>query len=583
VNRRLANGCTGALIAAVIPVGFAGWAAFVNPWFMDELGSYLLFMVAPWLALGGFFGALVRGGGDWKARSHLLAFLGLMGLMLGTYFRPTPGAVSTKLLIFGVDGATWDVFDGLSLPAFESVKKNGAWGVLRSSEPMFSPLLWTSMAPGEVPDQHGIHGFRTQATDCRSGRFWDVASDKGWSVGLYKWLVTWPPAPLSAGGFVVPSWLAGQPDTWPTELSFIKEIELSRRLKRKRVEQVRPTWRLVLSGVRHGLRWSSLRKGAAWMVRERLTDVVPAERAWHLQLLRVWMDRDVFVAQLHRHEPGLATFTTYATDALAHTHWELMEACNDGGDCPPWGRAVPDAYQQADVVLGEIVALLGDDAHVLVVSDHGFRAFSEEDRGRNFVPTTERLRERIRAEVGPVDVARLGHKLTVSFDAEVVSETALVGWLDALTQASTGNSFYRWEAIPNGVGALGLTLRDERMDAQRLASDAVGGEPISNYASLTAPYTGEHDMDGIVLAAGPAVPLGVLESDASLLDVAPTALGLLGLPASKEMTGRVLWGDELPRVDSYDHLSPAEAASSKRPDVQADVNTEQLRALGYIE
>ena len=65
-------------------------------------------------------------------------------------------------------------------------------------------------------------------------------------MGTYKWLVTWPPK-LSAGGFQVPAWLAPEPDTVPESLSFVKEIELSRRLKRQRVVAVRPSWRLVLS------------------------------------------------------------------------------------------------------------------------------------------------------------------------------------------------------------------------------------------------------------------------------------------------------------------------------------------------
>ena len=59
---------------------------------------------------------------------------------------------------------------------------------------------------------------------------------------------------------------------------------------------------------------------------------------------------DVFITQMHRHDPELLTFTTYATDALGHTHFDEMVS---GG---PLADALPSVYRQADAILGEVLA-----------------------------------------------------------------------------------------------------------------------------------------------------------------------------------------------------------------------------------
>ncbi len=562
----------------------AAWGAWTNPWFLDDAASFFFLAVLPPLVVGGALGAAVgrgRGGG---------ALLLVEALLIGAaWMRPKPGPVHPKLLVFGIDGATWNVADRLSLPALQGIQQRGSWTVLRSEEPMFSPLLWTTMATGEHPDQHGIRGFRTRSDQVRAARFWEVAADAGMAVGVYKWLVTWPPRSFASGGFVVPAWLAPTPETWPEEYRFIKELELARRLHRRKLANPRPAWRLALDGIPHGLRWSTLAQALVMQLSDAVHPLPPLARAWRLQLLRVWMDRDVFIAALHEREPAVATFTTYATDALGHTHWALMERCVPamGGhldaDCPSYARAVPDAYRQADAVLGEILAHVGEDTTVIVVSDHGFRAAEQADAGRAFAPLTERLRARIAAEVGPVDVARLGHKVVVTLQAEDrdAERAALETWLGGLVQGSTGAPFYRWEDLPDG--AVGLTLAVEEVDEDRLASDTVGGEPIARYVKLTERYTGEHDGAGIFAAAGPGVPARGEIPEAELVDVAPTLLALLGLPSGRDMPGRALFGERVPRVGSHDVLAHANQPGAAGEVGEDDVNTEALRAIGYIE
>ncbi len=574
----------GATIGALPATAFGAWAGWVNPWFHDDPVAFLLLALLPGAALGALVGALVgRGSGGGP-----LALIQI-SLLAGVMLRPRPIPVPLDLLVFGIDGATWSLADRLALPHLESLQSEGGRAVLNSADPMFSPLLWTTMATGKRPEDHGIRGFRTRSDLSDAARFWEIAGDR--SVGTWKWLVTWPPEPRDAGGFQVPAWLAPEPDTWPDSLSFVKEIELSRRLKRKRIGAVRPAWRLALAGVPEGLRFSTLLQAARWSLHERMNHPDPLERASTLQLLRVWIDRDVFITQLHRHRPSIATFTTYATDALGHTHWGLMADCTDlvpavgeGGGCPAWATAIPDAYQQADAVLGEILGDLQPGAAVMVVSDHGFRSMDASDSARYFAPLTERLRDRASEVVGPLDAARLGHKviLLLQGDDRETQRLALETWLGGLEQASTGAPFYRWEPLPDDPDSIGLTLSDERVDAERLATDTVGGEPLSDYVKLTEAYSGEHERAGMLIVRCGGVTAGSRLPDAELLDVTPTLLGIVGIPAALDMPGAALCGEAGPRVETYDHLAPTTrnpggAASSD------DVNTELLQQLGYIE
>ena len=100
---------------------------------------------------------------------------------------------------------------------------------------------------------------------------------------------------------------------------------------------------------------------------------------------------------------------------------------------------------------------------------------------------------------------------------------------------------------------------------------------------------GQHDHDGIFIAAGGPIRSGVSVS-ASVLDVTPTILALLGMPVADDMKGRVLKEilepDFLARhpvrtIASYEeHLKhePISTAGDEDPE-----RLEMLRSLGYIK
>lgn len=579
-RRRLSRGFVGGLLVGSAPgLLLAAWAVPQNPWFLDLPFVYLFWMV---LLPAVLLGLLARRIWPRPAGRERLLLLAPAQVALLAFLWPKPALDTPKLLVFGIDGATFDIIDPMiaagELPNIARVQREGARGVLRSMDPIFSPLVWTTMASGHTPDVHGVKGFHVHATDCKVPRFWDIAAAKGLRVGTYKWLATWPPRPVP--GFIVPAWLAPTPETFPSELSFVKELELQSRLKRKNVPGRRSTAALLTAGVPGGMRFSTLLESAAWKLRERLTHPDEDERNLALQRLRGHIDRDVFIHALHAYYPDLATFTWYGTDGLGHRFWAAQQPEAfpevDAAWKVRYAEAVRDSYRWADEILGQVLDRVGPDTTVMIVSDHGFRAFDKDRDIPAVTPTTEALRARLMPQFPGVQVARLGIKVTVTVEPNQLD--ALDAALRTLTDAS-GAPFYRWEIVPDIAGTLGLTVMNEHPRPEELAAGTVGGQPMTDFVHPGEAEAGEHDYEGIFLARGAGVPAGAKLPELQLIDVTPTLLALLGIPPAQDLPGRIALGPQTRGPASFNDLLPDYGAAGR----SGEVNEDALRALGYIE
>jgi len=96
---------------------------------------------------------------------------------------------------------------------------------------------------------------------------------------------------------------------------------------------------------------------------------------------------------------------------------------------------------------------------------------------------------------------------------------------------------------------------------------------------------------GILILSGPGIAAGSHRIEANVLDIAPTLLALLGLPAGEDMPGRVLEeafapnGPAVPRrIASWEKTGRVRAPEAPPVDPEGDAERlERLRALGYIQ
>jgi len=110
---------------------------------------------------------------------------------------------------------------------------------------------------------------------------------------------------------------------------------------------------------------------------------------------------------------------------------------------------------------------------------------------------------------------------------------------------------------------------------------------------VAKPYeaqSGEHDLHGLFVAAGPAIRRGAEPREPRIFDIAPTLLAILGLPIARDFDGRVLreilapdvLEDAPAPIESWDRLwrrAEPEAAAAGGAD---EAFLEELRVLGYL-
>jgi predicted AlkP superfamily phosphohydrolase/phosphomutase len=100
--------------------------------------------------------------------------------------------------------------------------------------------------------------------------------------------------------------------------------------------------------------------------------------------------------------------------------------------------------------------------------------------------------------------------------------------------------------------------------------------------------TGDHRMEGILIASGPAFQPGASPENATLLDIAPTVLHILGVPVPADMDGRVLTEILEPSLASTVGEASAvsvaaEASDSSGYTAEEDAAIQQsLADLGYL-
>ncbi len=297
---------------------------------------------------------------------------------------PAPAASvlpAGKVFILGLDGADWEILDRLAaagkLPNLARLKREGASGVLLSEQPLLSPVVWTTIATGRPPTEHGIVGFLTARngvtepvrSDERKVRaFWNVASDLHVKVGVVGWYASWPAETVD--GYLVTDrvgshQIAGSAGRVRNGLvypaSLLPEIESLRDRVDRDVDE-RAAGRFFVAGGGGG---ASVR-----IKEDSLETFVGILRTTELY-------RRLVPILLDRFDPAISAVYFEGTDAVGHLFAEYEPPPLPGVD-PETARHLGEAwdryYQYVDEIVGEYVARIDPKTTTLVVvSDHGFK------------------------------------------------------------------------------------------------------------------------------------------------------------------------------------------------------------------
>lgn len=442
---------------------------------------------------------------------NLRTALGLFAAGLLTMMLLSTGcereAQPPKVLIVGVDGADWDIMRPLleqgRLPHFQHLIEAGAHGPLWSIQPLISPVIWTTIATGKGPDQHGVLDFTMPdpntgdpiivTSDVRQSKaFWNILTDRGIETAVIGWWASWPAEPVK--GVMVSDRISYH--------AFIPAAETEQELvyPPEMTEEI-----LALTGDPAEVPYETAR---------RFIDVTPEEYAAapeldfrdpvsHFRHIYQTMSNNAAIAAhlaqtrspevLAVYFEGVDTaghmYMRYAPPAYPYTSPEQREK---------FGGAVEAFYEYQDQILGDLLALTDENTHVILVSDHGFKS---------------------------------GQERPIEKSSEVSYATA-AAW---------------------------------------------------------------HRMQGVLMMMGPHVRAKRSESDppaifggATIFDITPTLLSLLGLPVGEDMEGEVLTemltSVQVDSIPSYEDEAWREnrlEASTSLQGVDAEMK-EKLRSLGYI-
>ena len=308
-----------------------------------------------------------------------IALLPLLLLLAGCARDPIPN----RILVLALDGVDPETVDLLisegKLPNLARLKREGAYGPLKSERPLLSPVVWTTIATGKTPDRHGIGHF--VAVNPRTGEelpvtsrlrhvkaLWNIFSGAGRSVAVVGWWATWPPEDVrgsivsdhAAYHFLFPGGFSGgggEAVTHPAALE--KEIApLLRRPADVGPADLAP-----------------------------FVDVSPEDLArpfdfndelghfrWALATARSY--RDIGLKLWQEDRPGLEMVYIEGTDTVSHLFGHLFRAQGLAGELAEqqrrYGHAVEAMYVFADGIVGDFLKRMDGRTTLAVLSDHGF-------------------------------------------------------------------------------------------------------------------------------------------------------------------------------------------------------------------
>ena len=513
--------------------------------------------------------------------------------------------LGSKLLIIGIDGATFNVIKPLikknELPTFQRLKDSGNWVELESTIPPVSCPAWPSFVTGKDPKTHGCYDwfyynkdYRRHiydSTSIRGKRYWDYLNEMGLTCGVINIPYSYPPRKIK--GFMISGLLS------PEDKDFTYPKGLKKELLRNGYK-IEPDTNTI-----------SDNKFFKYMVK---TLKLRKEATIRLMKTRRW---------------DVLTVIFRVLEHVQHRFWKKNKI-----------GFIYQIYKTVDKILDEMLKEAGEETNVIIMSDHGFGDIPKYIVHFNTWLVKERyliVEKRTKIPVQKIHI--ILHKFGLENFKGFVKKKVM----SALDIASRGVIWHKtkaWARISGDTVFIYLNrkgrfeqgivedrsytkIREELIkkiekirnpknnekviekiwNAEELygnsetapdiifrtKSEYSGWEILGKDVFLEIPEyarIGTHQPNGIFIAFGPNIKKKKLEN-ARIIDLAPTILALYGIK-SEDMDGQVL--DIIKKkieIKKKPKVSMREGVELHETDVFDEEDKEKimerLRALGYIQ
>ncbi|NLE59680.1 MAG: phosphodiesterase [Planctomycetes bacterium] len=457
-----------------------------------------------------------------------------------------------KIAIIGLDcGEPTLVFDRWlsDLPNFRRLCETGQYGNLTSCTPPITVPAWSCMAASKDPGQLGIYGFRNRADHSyeklsiatslavREPRLWDILSARGRDniilgvPGTFP--ITRPPKGLMVTGFLAPD--TNSDYTHPRDL-------------KEEIARVVGEYMIDVKDFRT--------ENKQWLL-DQINEMTERrfKLARHLITTRPW---DLF------------WMVEMGVDRIHHGFWQFMDSSHHryvpGG---PFESAIHDYYVRLDRLMGELLETIDLDATaVWVVSDHGSKCmiggfcFNDWLIQEGYLALKEPASKPTKFDIANVDWSRTkawgegGYygrcflnvqgrepQGIIPRDKYENVRDELIHKLQALRDHNDqvmGTQAYKPQNVYKKVNGVPPDLVVIFGNLSWRSVGRVGNDSLYTFENDTGPDDANHAQEGMYILSYPTLRGRGRCDDATLYDVAPTCLKMLGYPVPPDMIGKPL-------------------------------------------
>lgn len=290
--------------------------------------------------------------------------------------------LAKKVLLIGWDAADWKVINPMmeagEMPTLKKFLSDGVHGNIATMDPPLSPILWTSIATGKRPDQHGILNFTepdtvnggikpVSSTSRKVKAIWNMLHQSELKSNVISW---WPSNPVEPINGVMVSNLFQKTKGNPFDLKPM----LAGSVHPKRLEDIIADCRIHPNE----------------LTEQHILPFIPDAFSITDQ------QKDKGLIMLSTALAETASVHAAATWVMENEEWDFMAVYYDGIDhfCHPFMKyhppkispdmpddmfnlykdVVKGGYKFHDMMLERLLQLAGEDTTVIIMSDHGFHS-----------------------------------------------------------------------------------------------------------------------------------------------------------------------------------------------------------------
>lgn len=285
----------------------------------------------------------------------------------------------SKFILLGWDAADWKVINPMLeqglLPNIERLVNDGVIGNIATLDPPYSPMLWTSIATGKRPYKHGVHGFHepwdkspgirpVMSTTRTCKAIWNILTQEDFKTHVLGWWPSHPAEPIN--GIAISDFFARangqQHENWPVTEGSVHPKSMEEHFGWLRVHPQELTSNIIELFVPD---WERADANQQKRMNAILNETAQAAtmHACYTNILRTqeWDFAALYLPTIDHYCHGFMKFHPPKRPHISQPDYDMFN------------QVITAGYRYHDMMLGRILDLAGEDAYVMLVSDHGFQ------------------------------------------------------------------------------------------------------------------------------------------------------------------------------------------------------------------